>query len=985
VSRCTFWHCFSRIYCMYKYILVFILFFSVNLFGQQRNPLITKDSLAQIQWVDSIYNDMSLKEKIGQLYMVDVFSSKGKAHTDRIKSLIKEYHIGGVIFSNGGPQRQAKLTNEYQALSKIPLLVAMDAEWGLAMRLDSTYAYPWNMTLGAVKDNELIKKVGYQIGKHANRLGVHINFAPDIDINTNPDNPIIGNRSFGEDKENVTNKALAFMKGMQEAGILSCGKHFPGHGDTATDSHKTLPTISFSKERIDSIELYPYKRLIQEKLESVMIAHLNVPSLESRNGYPSSISEGIVTDLLKKRLGFQGLVFTDALNMKGATNFDEAGEVDLAAFLAGNDILLIPDDIPKSFQKITKAYGSNIITEERLAYSVKKILLAKYKAGLRKVKPIETKNLVEDLNTLKDELLHEEVIENAITLVKNKLNLVPIRNLEIKKIAYVALGDNDGSVFLNSMQKYGKVDKVSGNRLDELMAKLKNYNLIIVGLHRSNKTPWKGYKFKNQELIWLNEIARKHNVILDVFVKPYALIDIPSLTNIESIIVSYQNSEIAQKKSAQVLFGALLSKGILPVSAHEELLVNTSLKINRLERLKYGLPESVNMNSSKLKEIDSIVNTAIDSLVMPGAQILIARKGKVVYHKNFGKPTYKSSKTVSNTNIYDVASLTKILATLPMMMKLEEQGKVALKTPLKEMLVEAKGSNKEDITLLEMLSHYGRLKAWIPYYLRTLDTVSKKPSSIYYRKIPNKFHTTKVIGNLYLREDFKDTIMNRILESDLLRRKEYRYSDVPYYLLKEYIERTLKKPLNELTQEYFYASLGANHTTYNPLEKFSRDKIIPSEIDAYFRYQPIHGYVHDMGAAMQGGVGGHAGLFSNANDIAKIMQMYIQGGYYGGKRYFKNQTINKFNTCYFCEDNNRRGVGFDKPQLEDSGPTCGCVSATSFGHSGFTGTYTWADPEKEIVYVFLSNRTFPTAENRKLIKQNTRTIIQQVIYDAIED
>ena len=953
--------------------------------AQQNDPLMTSDSTAQMQWVDSIYDAMSLKEKIGQLYMVDVFSSKGKTHTDRIKNLIEQYHIGGVIFSKGGPQRQAKLTNEYQELSKIPLLIAMDAEWGLSMRLDSTYAYPWNMTLGAVQNNELIEKVGYQIGTHAKRLGVHINFAPDIDINTNPENPIIGNRSFGEDKENVTEKALAFMKGMQRAGILACGKHFPGHGDTDSDSHKTLPTISFTKSRIDSIELYPYKKLISANLESVMVAHLNVPSLELRDGYPSSISEKIVTDILKQQLGFKGLVFTDALNMKGATNFDEAGEVDLAAFLAGNDILLIPDNIESSFQKLTEAYEKNIITEERLSYSVKKILKAKYKVGLANYQPIVQENLVSDLNTKTDILLHEEVMENAITLVKNKLNLVPIRNLEIKKIAYVHFGDDSGSTFLNSLQLYTKVDEVKATRLDELLAKLKNYNLVIVGHHRSNDNPWKSHKLTNKEQIWLQEIARRHNVILDIFVKPYALLNIPTIENIETILVSYQNSKISQSKSAQIIFGALLSKGKLPVTAHENIPVNTSLKINKLLRLSYGMPESVQLDGEKLLQIDSIVNHAIDSMTIPGGQVLIARKGKIVYNKSFGKTTYNANLEIDSKKIYDVASLTKILATLPMVMKLEENGKVKLQTPLKELLPEAKGTNKEDITLIEMLSHYGRLKAWIPYYLRTIDSATRLPSEIYYTKNPDKNHNIKVIGNLYIRNDIKDTIINRILESDLIRRKEYRYSDLPYYLLKEFVERSYGETLDDLVQNSFYRSLGANYTTYNPLEKFPRTMIVPSEDDTYFRHQVVQGYVHDMGAAMQGGVGGHAGLFSNANDIAKIMQMYLQGGYYGGKRYFKTHTINKFNTCYFCDKQNRRGVGFDKPQLEESGPTCGCVSKSSFGHSGFTGTYTWADPDEEIVYVFLSNRTFPTLENRRLIKENTRTVIQQIIYDAIED
>ncbi len=412
--------------------LFVLLFFSAN--AQQINPLIVKEDFDnQKKWVDSIYTNLSLQEKVGQLFMVDVFSSDPASKTDKIKKLIKEQYIGGVIFSKGGPKRQAKLNNEFQAASNIPLMVAMDAEWGLAMRLDSTFAYPWNMTLGAIEDNKIVEKVGKRIGEHSKRLGVHINFAPVVDINTNPKNPIIGNRSFGEDKENVTEKSLAFMKGMQSAGIIANAKHFPGHGDTETDSHKTLPTIYFSKERIDSVELYPYRRLIQDGLSSVMVAHLNVPSLERQSDFPSSLSKTIVTDMLKGELGFNGLIFTDALNMKGASNFKKPGEIDLAAFLAGNDVLLISEDIPKAHQLLVNAFREGIITEERLAHSVKKILYAKYKVGLNNYKPISTTYLIEELNTVWDDALYEEAMENALTVLKNDKAILPIKDLQKKE------------------------------------------------------------------------------------------------------------------------------------------------------------------------------------------------------------------------------------------------------------------------------------------------------------------------------------------------------------------------------------------------------------------------------------------------------------------------------------------------------------------------------------------------------------------------
>lgn len=951
-----------------------------------KNPLQTKDFEAQRKWVDSVYASMTLKEKVGQLFVVQVFSNQDEATKNVIIKLIKEQKIGGLIYSKGGPVRQAKLDNELQSISKLPLLIGMDAEWGLNMRLDSTYAFPWNMTLGAIKNNALIERVGKHIGEHCKRLGVHFNYAPVVDINTNPKNPIIGNRSFGEERDNVTEKSLAFMKGMQQAGVLATAKHFPGHGDTDTDSHLTLPTISFNEKRIDSVELYPYKELIKNGLASVMVAHLNVPSLESRAGYPSSLSNQIVTDILKESLGFQGLIFTDALNMKGASDFDETGEIDLAAFEAGNDMLLISEDVAKGISKITEAFNKGNISEERLAHSVKKILMAKYKVGLNHYKPIETHHLVEDLNRLEDNLLYEELIEAALTVVVNKDDILPLKQLESKTIAYVKLGDDDdGTAFLNELKKYGKIQEINSDNLNDLNSKLKNFNTIIIGFHKSNLNPWKSYKFTDKELVWLYEIARTKKVILNVFAKPYALLDIKTTENFESIIVSYQNSTIAQQKAAQLIFGAIPAKGVLPVSTGNEFKAGHGHHFQAINRLSYGLPESVGMSSEKLFKIDSIAQYAVDSTMTPGIQLIVARKGKVIYNKNFGKHTYDENRKVTDTDIYDVASLTKILGTLPLLMELEEKGFVSLDSKLSQVLPSYKESNKENISIKEMLSHYAKLKPWMPFYVHTLDSLTKLPDTKYYSAKKSNDFNIEVANNLYLRSDYQDSIQKIIMESELLNRLRYRYSDFPYYILKKFIETHYDQTLDELVQEHFYKSLGANFTTYRPREKFSDSQIIPTEVDDYFRYQKIQGHVHDMGAAMQNGVGGHAGIFSNANDVTKIMQMFLQKGNYGGHQYFKPETVDKFNTCYFCDKKNRRGIGFDKPQLDEEGPTCGCVSMTSFGHSGFTGTYAWADPEAEIVYVFLANRTYPKAEKNILLRENIRTKIQTLIYDAIID
>jgi len=584
----------------YRIVLLALIISKLG-FSQKINPLQTNDAVAQEKWVKAAYDAMTLDEKIGQLFIADVWSGKGKLHTDKIKKLIKENHIGGVMFSKGGPYRQAKLTNEYQAISKTKLLITQDAEWGLSMRLDSTYAFPWNMTLGAIKDDSLIEEVGKRIGEHCNRVGVHMNFAPDIDINTNPNNPIIGNRSFGEDKINVANKGVAFMKGMASANVLGSAKHFPGHGDTSQDSHKTLPTIDFSAERIENVELYPFRKIIEAGVASIMVAHLDIPSLGTKTGRPSSLSKEIVTELLKESLGYKGLIFTDALNMKGASNYKEPGDVDVAAFMAGNDILLISEDIPKAVAKIKRAYEKKKITEERLAHSVKKILMAKYKVGLHKYTPVSLENIHSDLNTRSNDLLYTKLIENAITVVKNESDILPIQDLATTNIAYVKFGEDDHTPYINRLKQFAKVTEVKANHLDELITKLNSYNLVIIGVHKSNANPWKSYKLKDKELTWMYEIARANKVILNVFTRPYALLDLKTTTNFESVVVSYQNSKIAQEKSAEALFGAIAAKGILPVSSNEAFPVNTSIILDEANRLGYDYPENQGLNLEKFK------------------------------------------------------------------------------------------------------------------------------------------------------------------------------------------------------------------------------------------------------------------------------------------------------------------------------------------------------------------------------------------------
>lgn len=968
---------------MKKIPLVILLVTQLVLSQDKNNLKVTDRENNEKIWVDSIYQKLTLQEKLGQLFMIAAYSNKDSAHINEIKNTIEKHYIGGLIFFQGGPVRQAKLTNYYQSNSKLPLFIGIDAEWGLKMRLDSTYCYPWNMTLGAIRNDKLLTRLGKQMAQENKRLGLHFNFAPVIDINTNPQNPIIGNRSFGEDKTIVTRNAKAYMLGLQSGGVLATGKHFPGHGDTDKDSHHTLPTVNFDKKRIKAVELYPYRQLFEAGLASVMVAHLQVPSLENREDTPTSLSYQVVTELLKEEMKFNGLIFTDALNMKGASESREKGQINIDAFMAGNDILLFAEDIPLTIDKFIELYQNNGLTEERLAHSVKKILKYKYRVGLNRYQPIAVKNIVKEINTPQAEALHYDLYKNAITVIKNAGNILPIANIGDEKIAYVKLGDSTHETFLSSLQNYAQVDEVSDTTIEGLLEKLSGYSKVIVGYHKSDANAWKDHEFNVTELEWLEAIANEHKVILNGFVKPYAFSAIKFYKNIESVIVSYQNNKIAHDVSAQIIFGALGSKGCLPVTINKLFPVDTGIFTSELSRLGFDIPENVGMSSDSLAKIDKRILQVIKDGITPGAQILVARKGKVVYHKSFGYHTYEKKNPVKNTDLYDVASLTKILSTLPNVMQSVDKKEMTLETSLGDLLPEVfKETDKRDITLKRMLSHNARLQAWMPFYVSTLDSLNKPSTELYHSEYSDEF-SIPVAKDLYLKTTYKDTIITKIAKSDLLKTAKYKYSDFPFIIL-NYYYKTHNKPLDSISWYNFYKPLGAYRTTYNPLNKFEKSEIIPTEEDDYFRYQTIHGYVHDMGAAMEGGVGGHAGIFSNSLDVAKIMQLFLQKGEYGGKRYFKENTFDSFNTCYYCNDDNRRGVGFDKPVKEgESGPTCGCVSLTSFGHSGFTGTFAWADPETEIVYVFLSNRTYPKAGENRLAKENVRSEIQEIITNSV--
>ena len=971
---------------MTRIFILFILILSTQKLNSQTvDPLISEDFLNQEKWVDSIYNNLTLDEKIGQLFFVQA-TSNNKNNSEKILNNIKNFKIGGLIFSTGHPSIQANLTNKYQNASKTPLMISMDAEWGVGMRLDSVPKFPWNMSLGAIKNDLLIQKIGSEIGYQFKRLGIHMNFAPVIDINTNPKNPIIGNRSYGENKINVSEKGISFTKGIQSNNVLATAKHFPGHGDTSKDSHLTLPTINFDEKRIKKVELYPFKKLIEDGLSAVMIAHLNVPSLEKENMLPSTLSKNIIEKTLIKELNFNGLIITDALEMKGVSEFTKKN-VDLMAFLAGNDILLMSSDISKGIKSIKKSIKKGKISEQRLARSVKKILKAKYKVGLNSYKSIETTNLIDDLNSISVTNLINKSIESIPTLIKNKSNVIPVK-LDTESILNIQFGNSDGVIFNDYLNKFKKIKSIKASNINtnDLNSLLANHKLIIVSFHMKSDTPWENMnkKFSDNEQDILKLIDEHDNKILASFTNPYTL-SLLNLKSYNSVIVGFQNNYEFQKTIAQQIFGAKEIKGNLPVSINETYKEGTGIILKNLNILSYADPEMVGVDRKKLNKIDSLVNYAIQNEMTPGAQILVAKNSKIIYDKSFGRLRYNENLKTNSETIYDLASLTKILVTTPIIMNLVDKNIIGLETKLKEIIPRYEKSNKSEISVKELLSGHAALQAWIPFYKLTLDE-KNRPSSKYYSFSRNRTNSVKVSPDLYLRTDYIDTIRNIIEKSDLLKNK-YKYSDLSYLIIQEFIENHYNQNLDQIIHELMFRKLGIE-LTYNPTLKYSTKNIAPTELDEYFRYKEINGYVHDMAAAMLGGVSTHAGLFGNAINVAKVMQLYIQNGNYGNQQILNPETINLFNNCYYCDEDNRRGVGFDKPQLEDDGPTCGCISMNSFGHSGWTGTFAWADPDQEIIYVFLSNRSYPTGESAgksKLVKENIRSKIQEIIYNSINN
>ncbi len=969
-------------------IRIFLLLAAISVFlGQLKAQNSVINWKKNYPWVDSVMATLTEDEKIAQLITVTVFTQRDSAHYRDIEKFITEQKIGGLMFLKGTPNKQASLTNYFQSKARVPLLISIDGEWGLSMRLDSTPVFPRQMVLGGANMPELTKEMGSEIAKHCKRMGIHINFAPDIDINNNPANPVINDRSFGENKYVVAKHGIAYAKGMQEKHVMAVAKHFPGHGDTESDSHLALPIINASMKRLDSLELYPFKELIKNDVGGIMVGHLFVPAIDTNLNTATSISPLAIKGLLKHDMGFDGMVVSDALNMRGVAGFTAPGEVTAKALAAGNDMLLYVDDVVQSIAWVKVYLSIGLISPEELDAACRKILTVKYWAGLSQYKPIETEGLYADLNCCSTDLLVNKIIKKGIVVAKNLDDIIPLQNPQDYKIASIAVGNNQFTAFQQTLNNYLHADYFSIDKndsqtvFDSVFGILERYNLVVISLHNTSRYVSRKLGLTQLEIAFINRLLSQKKCILVNHGNPYIL---QHFTLARNVILAYEDLPTYNHLVAQVLMGAFHSNGKMPVSVTPAFPLASGIETETTQRFEYVLPEEIGIEHTPLTYIDTIVKEALDKGAMPGCQVFVAKSGKVIYQKSFGKMTYDSSAAlVQNYNLYDLASLTKMLGTTLAIMKLYEEGKIKLNDKIGLYLPFTRGTAKEKLCIREVLLHEAGLFPFIPFYKKTL--VNGMPDSTLYRKIKDQTFSIQVADSLFMKNTYENEIWNTIVMSDMKPKGEYVYSDLGFMLLRKLVENVSNQKFEDYLFEHFYKPLNLANTVFNPLKKgIDKNKIGPTENDTVFRKQLIQGYVHDPGAAMLGGVSGHAGLFANANDVGIIMQMLINHGTYGNVRVLKTSTVDLFTKRQ--NKTSRRGLGFDKPETDPlkpspAGKNC---SPLAFGHTGFTGTCAWADPKNDLVYVFLSNRVNPSAENTKLANLNIRTRIQDLVYEAVK-
>ena len=945
-------------------------------------------------WVDSVMKTLTIDQQIAQCIWIAGYSNSDISHEVEVTDIIKKYGVGGIVFFQGTASKQAELTNYYQKISKVPLIIALDAEWGVGMRLENVSKFPYQMTMGAIRNDSLIYQFGKVVASQFKRMGIQVNFAPVLDINVNAQNPVINYRSFGENRERVTEKGMMYMHGLQDNGILATGKHFPGHGDTNVDSHLDLPLITHNRSRLDSVELYPFRKLIAYGIGSIMVAHLNLPSLDTTTGLPSTLSHVIITGLLKNDMGFKGLIVTDAMNMKGVTKFFKPGEADAKALEAGNDVAEFVTDVEATIRETKNYILQKKLTADDIANKCRKVIALKYWSGLNKPLIINDENIDKELSPSISKALIHDIYANALTLLTNNKDIIPIRDLRNIKIATLAINRDNVSSFQKRISSYFPADQYFIDPADStaskaLLKKLSGYDLVIGAVFDLDQRPNMGFGIKPELINFLDKLIRNNKTIITWFGNPYGVDKVPVLQKADGLLLAYQENDYTEDVSAQIIFGGIGANGTLPVTINDKWLSGYGIITPGNLRLQYGVPENAGLSSKLLNsKIDSIVNVGLKAKAYPGCVVMAARKGVVVFQKAYGYQTYDDRIMVKDDDLYDLASITKISSTLPGLMLLNTEGKFDPDKTLGFYLPDFKKTNKGNIGMRDFLTHQAGLTPFIMFWKETIKKNGEfKPRTFSFG--PSKKFPYEVAQGLYMHKNYRKKMFNEIKKSKL-GEKKYVYSDLTFIIAPEIINRLTGQKWYEFVTDSIYKKIGAMEMGFNPYKKFPIDRIVPTEYDSLFRKQLLHGTVHDEAAAMQGGISGHAGLFSDANDLMKLMELYRRMGEYGGQQIIGKNVMEEYTKVQFPANNNRRGLGFDKPLLNnsqlsenDSYPTRS-ASPESFGHSGYTGTFVWVDPVSEISYVFLCNRVNPTRRSEQLYNLNIRSGILKAIYDSIK-
>ncbi|HYG39101.1 MAG TPA: glycoside hydrolase family 3 N-terminal domain-containing protein [Cytophagales bacterium] len=971
--------------CKKIWLSIIVLLANVILYADNNVPS-TIFAETQNAWVDSVYNSLDENEKLGQLFMVAANADKGQEKIEEVEKLIKEFNIGGVVFFNENPTTQVRLTNRYQSLAKVPLLIAANAQNGLGR--DSISIYPRQLTLGAIDEDHSTYKVGKQVASLLKRLGVNMSFSPVVDVNTLDAISSNSERTFGEDIKRVTAKSVSYIKGLRDGKIVPNARLFPSYDDSNQKNY-VLPVMTASTQRLQEVMMYPLRQAIKDSVMSIMMGHMYLPSYDKKVNHSSNFSSEVVKDVFRKEFGYEGLIFTDALNIKEINKDAKPGEIDLEALLAGNDVLIFSENIPKAIKKIKTAIKTKDLKAKEIEKSIKKVLEAKYWAGLNNYQPVPLENLYEDLNAPQYDVSNFSSYSKAITLIQNPDSLIPFKALDTLSFSSVSIGTEINNEFQQMLGNYAGVkhyaipNKYSSDSVfNNVLMKAAASKIVFVSLHGMSSTEGNSYGISPNTLTFIDKLQEVTNVVVVAFGNPFSF---KFINKNCAWVCAYEENKYTRQLVPQMLFGAIKAEGVLPVSISSRHRTGFGIKTEALNRLKYNTPESEGLDSKVLQNIDKIVETAIKSNSTPGAQVLVARRGTVVFQKSYGFLTYDSLQPVTNETLFDIASITKVLATVQTLMFLEERGLIDLNKKLSDYLPELKRSNKKDMTLRQVLIHQAGLTPFIPHWYKTV--IHEGLNKDYYSTEKSEKYPLEIAKGMYGIKSLPDSIWKWSVDSDLLRKRrrqttyDYRYSDVGYLFLKAVAEKILNQPMEEFLYQNFYGPLGASTLTYQPLDKFPVQRIAPTEDDKDFRRQLIQGYVHDQGAAMMGGVAGHAGLFGSAKDLAKVFQMNLNNGTYGGQRYFVNTTLPKFTKRQV--ERNRRGLGWDKPEIVLPGQPSVYTSSATYGHTGFTGTCAWIDPEKDLIYIFLSNRVYPNASNNALLKDGVRDNIQTEIYKAI--